>query len=329
LSEPNERVFQRANALVLQILWVSLFLGAITAALGAIGARHLTRRLKRLALSVTQVSHEASQIEVPDGVDEVACLGQAFAKLLDELAQERNELERRVAVRTREVERLADESRYAAIVRERLKIARDLHDTLAHSIMAILSEIRFLRKLEARDPKALTKELARAEGIAQAGLQEARSAITQMRVTAVRESGLGPALAAMFERFINQTGISGTFHADDAASRFGDERAESLVRIAQEALRNIERHAKATQVAVLLQSTDEATLELRIEDNGIGFDPRAIPSGHFGLVGLREQADLIGAQLDIQSKPEGGTRVRVVIRRSPMVFKPWPGAPSS
>jgi signal transduction histidine kinase len=323
LSEPNERVFQRANALALRILWVSLCLGVITSALGTVGARHLTRRLKRLALSVANVTREASQIEVPTGGDEVARLGHAFAKLLEELAQERNELERRVAVRTREVERLADESRYAAIVRERLKIARDLHDTLAHSMMAILSEIRFLRKLQAREPKALTKELARAESIAQAGLEEARGAITQMRVTAVRESGLGPALAVMFERFMNLTGISGNFHADDAASRFGDERAETLVRIAQETLRNIERHSKATQVVLRLESGDEGILELCIEDNGIGFDPPKVPAGHFGIVGLREQADLIGAQLDIQSSPDGGTRVRVVLSLLPAIFKPW------
>lgn len=323
LSEPNERVFQRANALALQILWVSLCLGVITSALGIVGARHLTRRLKRLAHSVAHVTHDASQIEVPPGHDEVACLGQAFAKLLDELARERNELERRVAVRSLEVERLADESRYAAIVRERLKIARDLHDTLAHSMMAILSEIRFLRKLHARDPKALAKELDRAESIAQSGLQEARSAITQMRVTAVRESGLGPALAEIFERFINLTGISGDFAADDAASRFGDERAETLVRIAQEALRNIERHSKATQVTLRLRTTDEATLELEIEDNGVGFDPREIRPGHFGIVGLREQAELIGAELQIQSAPERGTRLRVAIHPSPTVFKPW------
>jgi signal transduction histidine kinase len=130
----------------------------------------------------------------------------------------------------------------------------------------------------------------------------------------------------MFERFMNLTGISGNFHADDAASRFGDERAETLVRIAQETLRNIERHSKATQVVLRLESSDGAILELRIEDNGIGFDPLQIPPGHFGIVGLREQADLIGAQLDIQSKPEGGTRVRVVLGLLPAIFKAWEGA---
>ena len=231
-----------------------------------------------------------------------------------------------MAVRTREVERLAEESRYAAIVRERLTIARDLHDTLAHSMMATLSEIRFLRKLQTRDPHALTKELARAEQIAHEGLQEARSAITQVRATAVRETGLGPALEEVFERFLNLTGLTGDFHADVSAAPFGDERAETVLRMAREALRNVERHAKATHVSLRLQAIDDSSLELRIEDNGVGFDPQAVPPGHYGLVGLREQADIIDAQLEIRSAPNGGTTLRVVLRLSPVVFKPLGGA---
>jgi signal transduction histidine kinase len=323
LCEPNERVFQRANALALRILWVSMCLGAATAALGIFGARHLTRRLKRLAESVARVGEsDAATIEIPRGVDEVAQLGAAFAKILGDLRQERSELERRVAVRTSEVERLAEESRYAAIVRERLKIARDLHDTLAHSMMAMLSEIRLLRRLQSRDPGAVVEELVRAEKLAHEGLQEARSAITQMRVTAVRETGLGPALANEFERFINRTGLTGDFSADVAAARFGDDRAETILRMAQEALRNVERHARATRVVVRLQSRDITRLELYIEDNGVGFDPKAQRPGHYGIVGLKEQAELIGAELVIDSKPNVGTTLRVSLRLSPIVFTP-------
>jgi signal transduction histidine kinase len=320
LSEPNERVYQRANALELRILWVSMCLGAATALLGILGARHLTGRLQRLALSVTCVGQgAAAKIEIPRGVDEVAQLGRAFANILGDLQRERSELERRVAVRTREVERLAEESRYAAIVRERLTIARDLHDTLAHSMMAMLSEIRFLRRLQTRDPAAVTDELARAEKLAHEGLQEARTAITQMRVTAVRETGLGPALANAFERFIDHTGLAGDFNADESAARFGDERAETILRMAQEALRNVERHAGATRVTVRLQAND-AVLELRIEDNGIGFDPDALRPGHYGIIGLREQAELIGAELRIDSKPNEGTRLHLSLRLSPIAF---------
>ena len=186
-------------------------------------------------------------------------------------------------------------------------------------MMAMLSEIRFLRRLQARDPAAVVEELARAEKLAHEGLQEARSAITQMRVTAVRETGLGPALAVEFERFINRTGLTGDFSADVTAARFGDERAETILRMAQEALRNVERHARATHVVVRLQSTREA-LEFRIEDDGVGFDPQALRPGHYGIVGLREQAELIGAELRIDSQPGAGTRLCISLSLSPVVF---------
>jgi signal transduction histidine kinase len=328
LCEPNERVYQRADALALRILWVSLCLGAATVLLGTIGARHLTRRLKRLTLSVASVGrNEGGRIEVPDGVDEAAQLASAFAKILDDLQQQRrdlttlsSELERRVAVRTSEVERLAEESRYAAIVRERLKIARDLHDTLAHSMMAMLSEIRFLRRLQAHDPASVPAELAHAEEVAHEGLKEARTAITQMRVNAVRETGLGPALSNEFERFIDRTGLTGEFTADAEAATFGDERAETILRMAQEALRNVERHARATRVAVALRTSGGTDLELRIEDNGVGFDPAEIRQGHYGIVGLREQAELIGARLRIDSQPDEGTKLTVSLPLSPITL---------
>jgi signal transduction histidine kinase len=328
LCEPNQRVYQRANALALRILWVSLGLGAATALLGTLGTLQLTRRLTRLTQSVAAVGRsEVSRIDVPPGRDEVAELARGFAKILDDLQQERselkslsNELERRVMVRTREVERLAEESRYAAVVRERLKIARGLHDTLAHSMMAMLSEIRFLRKLHSRDPGAVAAELAHAEEVAHEGLKEARSAITQMRVNAVRETGLGPTLSNVFDRFIDRTGLSGEFSADPEAARFGDERAETLLRMAQEALRNVERHARATRVLVTLAAAGGTRLELTIEDNGIGFDPRANRPDHYGIVGLREQADLIGAELTILSTLGEGTKLVVSLNLSPIPF---------
>jgi signal transduction histidine kinase len=334
LSEPKERVYQRADALATQILWVSLSLGALTAVIGALAVQHLTRRLKLLTLSVASIDRsDAVHITVPPGRDEVTQLGAAFAKLLADLAQERfelktmsNELERRVAVRTLEVERLAEESRYAAVVRERLKMARDLHDTLAHSIMALLSEIRLMRRLLVHDPDSLRAELARAEELAHEGLKEARTAIAQIRVNAVRETGLGPAIATVFERFLAHTGLSGDFRADPEAARFGDERAETLLRITQEALRNVERHSMATRVDVTLHMSSADVLDLRIVDDGVGFDVDAVGSDHFGLVGLREQTELIGADLQIESVRHSGTRISVRLRMSPMDFRSQSGS---
>jgi signal transduction histidine kinase len=219
------------------------------------------------------------------------------------------------------VERLAEESRYAAIVRERLQIARDLHDTLAHSMMAMLSEVRLLRKLQLHDPNSLADELARAEQVAQAGMNEARSAIAQMRVNSVRDTGLGPALSKAVERFKDRTGLNVELVADTAAARFGDERAEVIFRITEEALRNIERHAAAANVRITLRSVDTAQLELRVEDDGVGFDPLASRPGHFGLIGLREQAQLIGAVLEIKSAPNQGTLLRLTLRVAPEAYE--------
>jgi len=325
LSEPRELVYQRANALAIRIWWISICLGAATAALGALGARHLTGRLKNLTLSAAAVGRdETARIDVPSGRDEVAQLAAAFSKVLDALRQERTELlrlsgelERRVAVRTREVERLAEETRYAAIVRERLQIARDLHDTLAHSMMAMLSEVRLLRKLQIHDPNALADELARAEEVAHAGLNEARSAIAQMRGNSVRDTGLGPALSKAVARFEDRTGLAVEFSMDPDAARFGDERAEVIFRMTEEALRNIERHARATRVRIVLTSVDAAHLQLQIVDDGVGFDTSLARPGHFGLVGLREQAQLIGAELQIASTPDSGTTLRLTLRVTP------------
>lgn len=324
LSEPKELVYQRANALAVRIWWISLCLGAATAALGAVAARHLTNRLKNLTRSAAAVGrNESARIEVPSGHDEVAQLARGFAKILDDLRQERtelltlsSELERRVAVRTREVERLAEESRYAAIVRERLQIARDLHDTLAHSMMAMLSEVRLLRKLQERDPAALPDELARAEAVAHDGLNEARSAINQMRGNSVRDTGLGPAIAKAIERFRDRTGLAAEIAIDADAARFGDERAEVIFRMTEEVLRNIERHAGASRLSASLKAHG-AHVTLCIQDDGVGFDPAVARTGHFGLVGLKEQAQIIGADLSIESAPDSGTTVRLSLRIAP------------
>ncbi len=327
LSEPQPLVYRRADALSDRIVWISVVLGVLTALAGALGAHKLTNRLRRLAHSAAAVGrHEAAVIEVPSGHDEVAQLAAGFARILDDLRLERSELlrlsedlERRVDARTREVERLAAESRYSAIVRERLKIARDLHDTLAHSMMAMLSEVRLLRKLQAHDPAALAEELERAEGVARDGLNEARTAIAQMRVNAVRDTGLGSALAAEFERFIDRTGVAGDYAADQEAASFGDARAETVFRMAEEALRNIERHAHASRVALRLQVIGATHLRLRIEDDGVGFDPSVPHPGHFGLVGLREQAQLIDADLRIDSAAGRGTALSITVRIAPVM----------
>jgi signal transduction histidine kinase len=301
---------------------ISILLSIVAAVIGAAFARRLTRRLSSLTSQAQQVAEQTAEgIAAPTGHDEVAVLGRAFSRLLRALRHERNgldrltqELEERVQARTREVERLAADSRYAAVVHERLRLARDLHDTLAHSMMEMLVEVRTLRALHSHDPQRLAAELDRAEQLAHEGLREARAAVSQMRVNAVRDLGLGAALSVAVSRFVERTRLTVHYDADAGAAAAADERAEVVFRIAEEALRNVDRHAQASHVEVSLKDVGDGLVELTIADDGLGFDTAAPRPGHFGLTGIREQAELIDAQLELTSRPNSGATLRLRLR---------------
>lgn len=320
--EPLEAATARGRTLQGQIGAVLLGLGLIAALLGMLLARRITRGLDEITRSADAIrAGTAGEIVVPPGRNEAARLGRTLDGLLTSLQRERSalralnaELDQRVAARTREVERLAEQERYAAVVRERLKIARDLHDTLAHSMMAMLTEIRLLKRLSTTDPGALAEELTHAEAAAHEGLKEARAAIAQMRFNPVRDAGLAAALGDLVTMFRERSGIPVDYTSDVPAGSYADERAESLFRIAEEALHNVERHAKASRVTISLQEpSDGKGLALTIADDGVGFDTELARPGHYGLAGLREQALLVGADLAIQSTPQRGTTIRVTL----------------
>lgn len=322
LVQPMQDASQPARNLQTQITAVLLGLGLLAALLGVLLAHRVTRDLDAIARSADAVlTGAAHRITVPSGRNEAARLGLALDGLLTSLQGEQRELQalnaeldQRVTARTRQIERLAQQARYAAVARERLRIARDLHDTLAHSMMAMLTEIRVLRRLLATNPEAMTEELARAEETAHQGLEEARAAIIQMRFNPVRDAGLAAALGEFVKRFVERTGIPVDYTSDAPARAFADERAETLFRIAEEAMRNVERHAGATRVMMSLRTPSAGQgLTLSIADDGIGFDVQAARPGHYGLAGLREQAQLIGAVLTIDSSPQQGTTISVAL----------------
>lgn len=323
--QPSEEAFWRGGIVHRQVAWTSLGLSLVAGLIGIVFARRLTRRLTDLTAAVRRVgTTPGERIDPPAGRDEVSELGHAFTALLNKLRDEHEalntltlELEHRVLARTREVERLAADSRYAAVVRERLRLARDLHDTLAHSMMAMLAEVRMLRQLHTHDPSALPAELERAEQVAHDGLNEARHAISQMRLNAVRDLGLGPALGAAISRFAESTGLDIAYTSDAQAASFADGRAEVVFRIAEEALRNIVRHAGASHVDVALRDGEDATIELTIRDDGVGFDPDTPHPEHYGLIGMREQAQLIDAELSLTSEANRGSTLRLWLRIGP------------
>lgn len=321
--QPVQAVAAFATGIEWRITVTLVLLGAVAAVVGISVAMRLTHRVSRIARSADALlAGQASQIEVPTGRDEAARLGGALDRLLTTLQRERDELrslnvelDQRVAQRTEEIRRLAQEARDAAVVRERLRLARDLHDTLAHSMMAMLTEIRLLKRLASTRPAELPDELVRAEQAARDGLQEARLAIAQLRSNPARDIGLGPALADLLQAFGERSGIETRFDCDPAVGDLAGEHAETVFRMAEEMLRNVERHAGARRVEVELGGDAAAgRLRLVLRDDGAGFDPATVGAGHYGLVGLHEQAEVIGARLDISSRPGAGTVLALALQ---------------
>ena len=216
-------------------------------------------------------------------------------------------------------EQMATDQRRNALTRERLRLARDMHDTLAHSLMALLTQIRVVRKLRKKLPEQkLEHELENLEQVAVSGIAEARAAITQMRHNDVKEIGLDSAIQSLCDRFSEQTGIKTVIHIDKHESALVQRHAETLFRITEEALHNVERHSKAKLVSIDLsplsssgKENGEKLFRLGITDNGVGFTTPESRPGHYGIRGMEEQVALIDGEFTLLSKPGHGTTVKI------------------
>ncbi len=205
-----------------------------------------------------------------------------------------------------ERDRAREEARAADLASQRLRIAHDLHDTLARSIVTLILEMGLVAKTTA-DPAAREK-LVGLQARARAGLAEAREAITQLRAIRREESDPRQIVEAFEKRARATERVALRANLALDASSLPTELADNLNRVLREALRNIELHARARNVDIDLRRDGDA-VRLDIVDDGLGFDPAAPPVGHFGLIGMRERAAAIGATLEITSAPGKGARL--------------------
>jgi signal transduction histidine kinase len=192
----------------------------------------------------------------------------------------------------------------AAALEERRRLARELHDGLAQELAFISTQSRWL----ARGPGDQTRLEQLAQAAARA-LDESRSAIAAL--TRPLDEPLEVALAQAAEEVANRVGVQVRLDLEAGVQVPPDTRA-ALIRIVREAVTNTARHGKASEVTVCLVSNGD--LQLRISDNGVGFDSAEQRDGWgFGLVSMRERAQAIGAQLEVRSRMGEGTEVEVVI----------------
>jgi two-component system, NarL family, sensor histidine kinase UhpB len=227
-----------------------------------------------------------------DGGPVVAALAHNFNDMLDRL-----ELERR------------DSARRALLVQEgeRRRIARELHDEVGQTLTGVMLQVE---GLAGTIPEQYREQLDELRETARQGTEEVRRIVRQLRPEALEDLGLRSALAALTTAFGDQARIKVVRRLDDGPP-LSEEHELVIYRIAQEALTNVARHADASEVEVRLQRTEEQVV-LTVRDDGRGLPGDAAASAH-GILGMRERAMLIGADVTITSPPSGGTEVRLAI----------------
>ncbi|NOY98130.1 MAG: sensor histidine kinase [Chloroflexi bacterium] len=196
------------------------------------------------------------------------------------------------------------------IANERQRMARELHDTLSQGLAGIILQLEAVEAHLANSrPKKAKNIVANAMLQARATLADARDVIDDLRKTSPDD--LDTALRFEISRFTSAIGIPCIFQADQMPFLPAPVK-ETIIRVVAEGLTNIARHAQAEHVAINAMVKDN-TLLVEIHDDGTGFDVNEIPSGHYGLLGIRERVRLVNGTLDIHSEASKGTTLKVQI----------------
>lgn len=215
-----------------------------------------------------------------------------------------------------ETERANVQTRINAVAQERARIARDLHDTLIQSLVGVLTQLRLSRKLIGSDPERASQELAGTESLAREGLEKARAVVGQIRARVLEDVTLGAKIRNALSELRTRLNIRVSLEMDPEADDLLGEHAAGLTRVFEEALRNVERHARARTLDValrMIREGDRKFISLTIRDNGVGFDPSIHRVGHYGLTGIKEQVELLGGEVSIESAHGAGASIKTRI----------------
>jgi two-component system sensor histidine kinase UhpB len=258
--------------------------------------RPLESLIKRIE-SIDPSEPTTQRLGHSDPVAEINRLSGSFTRLLDRIEEERRR-SGQLAMRAQE--------------EERRRLARDLHDEVNQALTAILLRLEAL----AQDtPPERAPELAELKRLVNQAMEELLTLARQLRPSALDDHGLVPAVQAQLKRFSARTGVEVRMSTEGDPNELPEVMQTAIFRVAQEALANVARHAGATAVELELDEED-GRAELRVRDDGVGFDPGAIPragtegpGAGLGLGGMAERARLVGGDLDVRSAPGGGTSV--------------------
>ncbi len=208
--------------------------------------------------------------------------------------------------------RLAQETRELAVLDERNRMAREIHDTLAQGFTGIVLQLEAAEQSITDAPESVTAHIDRAKRLARESLTEARRSVWALRPATLEKRQLIDALRRETSLLSDETKVQATCHISGTAKHLPADVEDALLRICQEALTNIRRHSQSSQVEVQLTFTDHQVV-LSVRDDGIGFDPTSVPGDSFGLIGIEERARQCRGHSYITSTQGEGTVVDIVI----------------
>jgi PAS domain S-box-containing protein len=198
---------------------------------------------------------------------------------------------------------------------ERAHLARELHDSVTQALFSMGLIARSAEVLLDRDPAAVKAKLGDLRELQRDALAEMRSLIFELRPGSLEREGLANALRTHVAAVEGRLGLPIVLDVADVG-RLPLPTEDALYRIAQEALHNIVKHARAGAVRIEL-AREGGEVVLRVTDDGVGFDPREVPDDHLGLAGMRSRAERVGGRLAVRSAPDRGTEIRVGVPVEP------------
>jgi len=200
-----------------------------------------------------------------------------------------------------------------AVSKERSRIAQELHDTLSHTLSGLSVQLETMKAYWGVDPATARKILDKSLVATHSGLEETQRILMALRAKPLEDLGLTMAIRRLAEEAAAHAGIALDLVIPDNIPPLPSDVEQCFFRVAQEAITNAVKHARAKRLTVKLE-LKENKVSLTVKDDGIGFDfDESGGTKHFGLIGMKERAELVNGELNIASRPGAGTIVQLTI----------------
>lgn len=231
--------------------------------------------------------------------------------LVSQLNEKQREQKQKLLLANLQLGQYANTLESLAVSRERNRLARELHDTLAHTLSGISVNLEALKLIAPNEKTEMSRMIDSSLSVARQGLDGTRRALKDLRAQPLDDLGLELALRSLVESLAERQEITAQLEIDNLTQIMPPNVEQAFYRIGQESLENIAIHANASKIAVSLKEED-GKVNLQVSDNGVGFSPEfKLQTERFGLQGMKERATSIGADFLVTSQPGSGTTIQL------------------